>query len=161
MLLPLDSNETYFLQTQKEPLDPLTFFLPSGLLVDELYEFGNGCICCSLKSEFLQTLHRLVHVERATFDLLLIELTGMADPGPVARIFGDPEISSHFLLKGIVTVVDAKHIQSHLEKGFYKAGTLSICFPFSHQFSTSNWRECQKRSRGPDCGSRFDSAQQN
>lgn len=93
-----------------------------GLLVDELYEFGNGCICCSLKGEFVQTLERLVYRKEA-LDLLIIELTGMADPGPVARIFGDPELAQHFRLDGIVTVVDAKHVQSHLQKGYYKEST--------------------------------------
>eukprot|EP01128_Nolandella_sp_AFSM9_P003613 TRINITY_DN156_c2_g1_i2.p1 TRINITY_DN156_c2_g1~~TRINITY_DN156_c2_g1_i2.p1 ORF type:complete len:377 (+),score=90.02 TRINITY_DN156_c2_g1_i2:58-1131(+) len=89
-----------------------------GSLVDEIYEFGNGCVCCSMKGEFTNALYALANSEKK-FDLLIVELTGMADPEGVARLF-DKDLSTHFYLHTIVTVVDSRNILQELDRGFYK-----------------------------------------
>jgi G3E family GTPase len=82
---------------------------------EELFEMNNGCICCTVRGDLLRILSRLA--KRTTpLDGIIIETTGLADPGPVAQtFFTDEEIKAHYRLDAIVTLVDAKHIALHLE----------------------------------------------
>jgi G3E family GTPase len=82
---------------------------------EELFEMNNGCICCTVRGDLLRILSRLA--KRTTpLDGIIIETTGLADPGPVAQtFFTDDEIKAHYRLDAIVTLVDAKHIALHLE----------------------------------------------
>lgn len=81
---------------------------------DGVYELSNGCLCCSVKDELLQTLVKLVQ-RRETFDYVLIETTGLANPSALIDTFlGHPIIQGFFALDGIVTVVDAAHVSLHL-----------------------------------------------
>jgi len=83
---------------------------------EEVIEVMNGCICCTVRGDLVQALKRL-HAKVESFDAILIETTGLADPAPVAQtFFVDDEIQSKYKLDGIVTVVDAKHVMSHLEE---------------------------------------------
>jgi len=83
---------------------------------EEVIEVMNGCICCTVRGDLVEALKRL-YKKVAAFDAVLIETTGMADPAPVAQtFFVDDEIQAKFRLDGIVTVVDAKHIEQHLDK---------------------------------------------
>ena len=82
---------------------------------EEIFEMNNGCICCSVRGDLMQILGNLMK-RRDKFDYILLETTGLANPGPVAQTFFlDDEIGSKLSLDGIVTVVDAKHILPRLE----------------------------------------------
>lgn len=85
-------------------------------MFDEFYELGNGCICCSVRDDLVNTLERLLE-RKDKFDYILVETTGLANPGPVASTFWvDDELDSHIFLDGVVTVVDVKHILRHLDE---------------------------------------------
>jgi G3E family GTPase len=82
---------------------------------EEVFEMNNGCICCTVRGDLIRILGRLVK-RRDRFDHILVETTGMADPGPVAQtFFVDAELRAQFKLDGIVTLVDAKHVSLHLD----------------------------------------------
>ncbi len=82
---------------------------------EELFEMNNGCICCSVRGDLIRILGRLLK-RKDRLDGILIETTGLADPGPVAQtFFTDEEMKTRFRLDSIVTVVDAKHIWLHLD----------------------------------------------
>lgn len=82
---------------------------------EELFEMNNGCICCSVRGDLIRILGRLMK-RKDRLDGILIETTGLADPGPVAQtFFTDDEMRTRFRLDGIVTVVDTKHIWQHLD----------------------------------------------
>src|SRR5690348_14917094 len=75
---------------------------------EEIFEMNNGCICCTVRGDLIRILGNL-RKRKDKFDAILIETTGMADPGPVAQtFFVDDEMQGEFRLDGIVTVVDAK-----------------------------------------------------
>jgi G3E family GTPase len=81
----------------------------------ELYEFSSGCICCSIGEELEQVLSDLV-VKQVQADYLIIEATGVADPGNVGALFMQPEIQSYFTLDSAVCVVDAETIADRIEE---------------------------------------------
>ncbi|MBM4246023.1 MAG: GTP-binding protein [Deltaproteobacteria bacterium] len=82
---------------------------------EEVFEMNNGCICCTVRGDLIRILGNLMK-RRDKFDHILVETTGMADPGPVAQtFFVDDDLRDLFSLDGIVTLVDAKHVQLHLE----------------------------------------------
>ena len=83
---------------------------------EELFETNNGCICCTVRGDLLRILGQLLK-RRDRFDYVMIETTGMADPGPVAQTFFlDDDLKSQFVLDAIVTLIDAKHIEKHLDE---------------------------------------------
>lgn len=83
---------------------------------EEVFEMNNGCICCTVRGDLIRILGRLLQ-RRDRFDRILIETTGLADPGPVAQtFFVDDDIAQHFHLDGLVTLVDAKHLPLHLDE---------------------------------------------
>src|SRR5918994_7307992 len=80
---------------------------------EEIFEMNNGCICCTVRGDLIRILGSLMK-RRDRFDYVLIETTGLADPGPVAlTFFADDEMKSRLALDGIVTVVDAKQVAQH------------------------------------------------
>lgn len=82
---------------------------------EEIFEMNNGCICCRVRGDLIRILAKLSQ-RRDKFDSVLIETTGLADPGPVAQtFFTDEEVKDSFKLDGIVTVVDAKHVGLHFD----------------------------------------------
>ncbi len=84
---------------------------------EELFEMNNGCICCSVRGDLIRILGRLLK-RKDRLDGILIETTGLANPAPVAQtFFTDDEMRRRFRLDGIVTVVDAKHVSTHLDSG--------------------------------------------
>jgi len=88
-----------------------------GNMYEEWLELRNGCLCCSVKDNGVKAIENLM-LKRGRFDYILLETTGLADPGPVASIFWlDKELGSDVYLDGIVTVVDAKNILKALESG--------------------------------------------
>jgi G3E family GTPase len=77
---------------------------------------NNGCICCTVRGDLLRSLFELGEL-RSKFDTVIIETTGLAEPAPVAQaLYADERIRSEFVLDGVVTVVDAKHIAAQLEE---------------------------------------------
>ncbi len=82
---------------------------------EEVFEMNNGCICCTVRGDLIRILGNLMK-RRDKFDHILVETTGMADPGPVAQtFFVDDDLRDLFSLDGIVTLVDAKHVHLHLD----------------------------------------------
>ncbi len=81
---------------------------------EELFEMNNGCICCTVRGDLIRTLHTLLAKRpdaTTTFDAIIVETTGLADPGPVAQtFFVDPFLHSRVVLDSVTTLVDAKHI---------------------------------------------------
>jgi len=87
---------------------------------EQILEMNNGCICCTVRGDLIRILGTLKD-KRDTgalkFDRVIIETTGMADPGPVAQtFFTDEEIGKYYLLDSILTVVDAKHAEKQLDE---------------------------------------------
>ncbi|HRX90438.1 MAG TPA: GTP-binding protein, partial [Steroidobacteraceae bacterium] len=83
---------------------------------EEIFETNNGCICCTVRGDLIRILNQLLK-RRDKFDYVMIETTGMADPGPVAQTFFlDDDLKQQFILDAIVTVVDAQHFEQHLEQ---------------------------------------------
>jgi G3E family GTPase len=81
---------------------------------EELFEMNNGCICCTVRGDLIRTLHTLLET-RGRFDAVIVETTGLADPGPVAQTFlVDPFLASRLSLDSVTTVVDARHIRQSL-----------------------------------------------
>ena len=80
---------------------------------ENIIQMNNGCICCSIREDLRETLQLLAAKKRKgllDFDRVVIETTGLADPGPVAQtFFMDEEIAEQYLLDSILTLVDAKH----------------------------------------------------
>jgi G3E family GTPase len=80
---------------------------------EEIFEMNNGCICCTVRGDLIRILGNLMK-RREKFDYILIETTGLADPGPVAQtFFMDDEVQAKTTIDGIVTVVDARHVLLH------------------------------------------------
>ena len=75
----------------------------------------NGCICCTVRGDLVEALKRL-YAQVKSFDATLIETTGMVDPAPVAQtFFVDGDMKAMYRLDGIITVVDAAHVEAHLD----------------------------------------------
>ena len=85
---------------------------------EELFEMNNGCICCTVRGDLIRTLHTLLlskDVRPDKFDAIIVETTGLADPGPVAQtFFVDPQLREKTRLDSITTLVDARHITAQL-----------------------------------------------
>eukprot|EP01024_Parvocaulis_polyphysoides_P048709 TRINITY_DN465_c0_g1_i8.p2 TRINITY_DN465_c0_g1~~TRINITY_DN465_c0_g1_i8.p2 ORF type:complete len:341 (-),score=41.05 TRINITY_DN465_c0_g1_i8:279-1301(-) len=77
---------------------------------------NNGCVCCTVRGDLIRILTKLMR-RKNKFDAVLIETTGLADPGPVIQtFFMDDGIKEAMQLDAILTVVDCKHIQLHLDE---------------------------------------------
>ncbi len=82
---------------------------------EEIFEMNNGCICCTVRGDLIRILGNLMK-RRDKFDHILIETTGLADPGPVVQtFFADEEMKEKLSVNAVVTLVDAKHILLHLD----------------------------------------------
>ncbi|XP_051818358.1 zinc-regulated GTPase metalloprotein activator 1A isoform X1 [Antechinus flavipes] len=85
-----------------------------GELFEEWLELRNGCLCCSVKDNGLKAIENLMQ-KKGKFDYILLETTGLADPGAVASMFWvDAELGSDIYLDGIISVVDSKYGLRHL-----------------------------------------------
>lgn len=91
---------------------------------EQILEMNNGCICCTVRGDLIRILGTLKEKRDAgalKFDRVIIETTGMADPGPVAQtFFTDEEVGGYYLLDSILTLVDAKHAEKQLDE-FHEA----------------------------------------
>jgi G3E family GTPase len=87
---------------------------------ENIIQMSNGCICCTIRDDLRATLQDLAQKKRKgelDFDRVVIETTGLADPGPVAQtFFMDDEVAEQYLLDSILTLVDAKHAAEQLNE---------------------------------------------
>ncbi|HEV7815596.1 MAG TPA: GTP-binding protein [Janthinobacterium sp.] len=87
---------------------------------EHIVEMNNGCICCTVRGDLIVALSALAQQRQAgqiAFDRVVIETTGLANPGPVAQtFFMDEEVASLYMLDAIITVVDARHAMTQLDE---------------------------------------------
>ncbi|MDX3894524.1 GTP-binding protein [Pusillimonas sp.] len=108
--------------------------IDNELVVDtdeELFEMNNGCVCCTVRGDLIRTLHGLLArpglARSGRFDAIIIETTGLADPGPVAQTFlVDQDLLARTRLDSITTVVDAHNIRRQLEHSADAAGQIAF-----------------------------------
>ncbi len=82
---------------------------------EEVFEMNNGCVCCTVRGDLIRILQGLMKRQKSKtgggFDAIIIETTGLADPGPVAQtFFVDEDVKAKTRLDSVTTLVDAKHI---------------------------------------------------
>jgi len=86
---------------------------------EQIIQMNNGCVCCTIREDLRSTLSTLAEKKRRgelDFERVVIETTGLADPGPVAQtFFMDDEIAEQYLLDSVLTLVDAKHAEAQLD----------------------------------------------
>jgi G3E family GTPase len=87
---------------------------------EQIVEMNNGCVCCTVRGDLIRILGELKErreTGKLRFERVIIETTGMADPGPVAQTFFiDEHIGNYYLLDSVITLVDAKHAQKQLDE---------------------------------------------
>ncbi|WP_323012083.1 GTP-binding protein [Castellaniella sp.] len=87
---------------------------------EQIIELSNGCVCCTVRGDLIRTLNDLASRRQAgaiQFDRVIIETTGMANPGPVCQtFFMDDDIAEAYRLDAVITVVDAKHGMATLDR---------------------------------------------
>ena len=77
---------------------------------EEVFEMNNGCVCCTVRGDLIRVLQGLAK-RKGGFDAIIVETTGLADPGPVAQtFFVDEDVKARTRLDSVTTVVDAKHV---------------------------------------------------
>jgi G3E family GTPase len=82
---------------------------------EEVFEMNNGCVCCTVRGDLIRVLQGLAK-RKGGFDAIVIETTGLADPGPVAQtFFVDEDVKARTVLDSVTTVVDAKHVLARLD----------------------------------------------
>jgi G3E family GTPase len=86
---------------------------------EQIVEMNNGCICCTVRGDLIAALTNLARRRNKgelDFDHVVIETTGLANPGPVTQTFFiDEEVAMHYLVDAVITVVDAKHAMHQLD----------------------------------------------
>jgi G3E family GTPase len=82
---------------------------------EDVVELSNGCVCCTVRKDLVKGVQKLLKKEQ--LDYILIETTGVADPGPVAQTFLNiPQLQQYARLDSIITVVDAEHVLAQLQE---------------------------------------------
>jgi G3E family GTPase len=82
---------------------------------EDVVELSNGCVCCTVRKDLVKGVQKLL--KREQLDYILIETTGVADPGPVAQTFLNiPQLQQYARLDSIITLVDAEHILAQLQE---------------------------------------------
>src|SRR5690349_397373 len=87
---------------------------------EEVFEMNNGCVCCTVRGDLIRVVQGLMKRQNAKtgrgFDAIIVETTGLADPGPVAQtFFVDEDVRAKTQLDSVTTVVDAKHLPLRLK----------------------------------------------
>lgn len=81
---------------------------------EEVFEMNNGCVCCTVRGDLIRVLSGLMK-RKGGFDAIIVETTGLADPGPVAQtFFVDDDVRARTELDSVTTVVDALHLPLRL-----------------------------------------------
>ncbi|EFN52681.1 hypothetical protein CHLNCDRAFT_138656 [Chlorella variabilis] len=83
---------------------------------EQIMMLNNGCLCCTVRDDLVSMLNTL-YDRRSQFDRIVIETTGLAQPAPIIQTFFlEPSVSDRMRLDGVVTLVDAKHVELHLDE---------------------------------------------
>src|ERR1700751_408355 len=81
---------------------------------EEVFEMNNGCVCCTVRGDLIRVLSGLMK-RKGKFDAIIVETTGLADPGPVAQtFFVDEDVPAKTQLDSVPAVVDAKPLPLRL-----------------------------------------------
>lgn len=87
---------------------------------EQIVEMNNGCLCCTVRGDLVRILGELRAKRDAgqlAFERVIVETTGMANPGPVTQTFFiDEDVAGYYRLDGVITVVDAKHAHATLDE---------------------------------------------
>jgi G3E family GTPase len=103
-----------------------------GEAVEDFFELSNGCLCCTVRDDLVETLERVL-ARRDRYDYILIETTGMANPGPVATAFWqDDALESAMQLDGIVTLCDCRLLQKQLDRPRADGGVNEAAAQIAH-----------------------------
>ena len=82
---------------------------------EEVFEMNNGCVCCTVRGDLIRVVSGLMK-RKGGFDAIIVETTGLADPGPVAQtFFVDEDVKARTRLDSVTTLVDAKHVMARLD----------------------------------------------
>ncbi len=111
---------------------------------EQIIQMSNGCICCTIRGDLARALEDLAERKKAgtlNFDRVVIETTGLANPGPVAQtFFMDNTIADEFLEKAaIITLVDAKHANQQLDEHEVVQRQVGFRGPSVHHEVGSRW----------------------
>src|SRR3989344_3967975 len=86
---------------------------------EDVFEMNNGCVCCTVRGDLIRVVAGLMKRQRPgkpAFDAIIVETTGLADPGPVAQpFFVDDEVKAKTVLDSVTALVDAKHVMARLD----------------------------------------------
>ena len=86
---------------------------------EDVFEMNNGCVCCTVRGDLIRVVNGLMKRQRPgkpAFDAIIVETTGLADPGPVAQtFFVDDEVKARTVLDSVTALVDAKHVMARLD----------------------------------------------
>ncbi|KAI8323039.1 COBW domain-containing protein 6, partial [Martensiomyces pterosporus] len=97
----------------------------NGDMVEEWLDLKNGCLCCTVKDKGLKAIESLME-RKGKFDYILLETTGLADPGKIATmLWSNEDLGSDIRLDGIVTLVDAKNIEKELAEDVPQGETMN------------------------------------
>ena len=118
---------------------------------EEVYEMNNGCICCTVRGDLIRIVEGLMR-RPGSFDAIIVETTGLADPVPVAQtFFMDEDVRAKTKLDAVVTVADAKHLPRRLKDAPRGQGPDRLCRrrSCSTRPTWSPRRSCAKSKRDP------------
>ena len=86
---------------------------------EDVFEMNNGCVCCTVRGDLIRVVSGLMKRQRPgkpAFDAIIVETTGLADPGPVAQtFFVDEDVKAKTRLDSVTALVDAKHVMARLD----------------------------------------------
>jgi len=86
---------------------------------EDVFEMNNGCVCCTVRGDLIRVVAGLMKRQRPgqpAFDAIIVETTGLADPGPVAQtFFVDDDVKAKTTLDSVTALVDAKHVMARLD----------------------------------------------
>ena len=86
---------------------------------EDVFEMNNGCVCCTVRGDLIRVVSGLMKRQRPgkpAFDAIIVETTGLADPGPVAQtFFVDEDVKAKTQLDSVTALVDAKHVMARLD----------------------------------------------
>ncbi|KAF8407177.1 hypothetical protein HHK36_006303 [Tetracentron sinense] len=84
---------------------------------EDIVMLNNGCLCCTVRGDLVRMISELVNKKKGKFDHIVIETTGLANPAPIIQTFyAEDNIFNDVKLDGVVTLVDAKHADFHLDE---------------------------------------------
>ncbi|KAK9281980.1 hypothetical protein L1049_004890 [Liquidambar formosana] len=84
---------------------------------EDIVMLNNGCLCCTVRGDLVRMISELVNKKKGRFDHIVIETTGLANPAPIIQTFyAEDQVFNDVKLDGVVTLVDAKHADFHLDE---------------------------------------------